>query len=68
VAKCLVFTVGVPIIVSLVVSMVLFERIVQVTIEPEELRYHTKVERHLGVLIRLVVVASTDWVDLLVKV
>jgi hypothetical protein len=68
VAECLVFAVRVPVIVCLVVSMVLLERIVQVTVQPEELGDHTEIECHLGVLIRLIVVASADWVDLLVKV
>ena len=67
-AECLVFAVRVPVIVCLVVSMVLFERIIQVTVQPEELGHHTEVEGHLGVLIRLVVVASADGVDFLVKV
>ena len=67
-AECLVFAVRVPVIVCLVVSMVLLERIVQVTVQPEELGDHTEIECHLGVLIRLIVVASAEWVDLLVKV
>jgi len=68
VAECLVFAVRVPVIVSLVVSVVLFERVIQVTVQPEELGHHTEVEGHLSVLIRLVVVASADGIDLLVQV
>ncbi len=67
-AECLFFAVRVPVIVCLVVSMVFLERIVQVTVQPEELGDHTEVECHLGVLIRFIVVASADWVGLLVKV
>ena len=67
-AEGFVFAVRVPVIVCLLVSIVLFERIVQVTVQSEELGDHTEVEGHLGVLIRLVVVASSDWVDLIVKV
>ena len=48
--------------------MVLLERIVHVTVQPEVLGNHNKVEEHLGVLIWLVVVASVDRVDILVKV
>ena len=52
----------------LIVSVVLLKRVVEVTIEPEELGHDTKVERHLRVIIGLVVVSSADGVDFLVQV
>ena len=67
-AECLVFVVRVPVIVCLVVSMVLLERIVQVTVQPEELGHDSQVKRHLGVIIRLVVVTRSNRVQLLVKI
>ena len=64
----LVFTIGVPVIVVLIVSVILVERVVKVTIEPNELWNNTQVERHLSVIIRLVVVSRSDGVKFLVKV
>lgn len=55
-------TVGVPIVVGLVVSMPLLERVIQVTVQPVELGYDSHVERHLGVFVRLVVVPLTNGV------
>jgi len=52
----------------LIVSVVLLKRIVEVTIEPKELGHDTEVERHLGVIIWLVVVSSANGVDFLVQV
>ena len=60
--------VGDPIVMGLVVLVVLLEGVVQGTVEPVELRDGSEVEGHLRVLIGLVVVASTDRVDLLVDV
>jgi hypothetical protein len=68
VTKSLVFAVGVPVIVGLVVSMVLLEGVIQVAVEPHELGHHTEVEGHLGVLVGTVVVASANGVELLVEV
>ena len=60
--------VGDPVVMGLVVLVVLLEGVIQGTVEPVELRDGSEVEGHLRVLIGLVVVASTDWVDLLVDV
>ena len=51
-----VFTVGVPVVMGLVVPMVLLERVIQVTIDPTQLRNVSKVKWHLSVLSRLVVI------------
>ena len=67
-AESLVFAVGVPVIVGLVVSVILLEGVVKVTIEPHELGHNTKVEGHLGVLVGTVVVTGTNGVELLVEV
>lgn len=66
VAERLVLAVRVPVVVGLVVSVVLFEWVIQVAVQPEELGHHTQVEWHLSVLIRLIVVTSADGVDALV--
>jgi hypothetical protein len=68
VTESLVFAVGVPVIVGLIVSMVLLERVIQVTVEPHELGHYTEVEGHLGVLVGTVVVAGANRVELLVEV
>ena len=52
----------------LIVSVVLLKRVVEVTIEPEELGHDSEVEGHLRVIIGLVVVSSADGVDFLVQV
>ena len=64
----LVFAIGVPVVVVLIVSVILVERVVEVSIEPKELWNNTQVEWHLGVIIRLVVVSRSDGVEFLVKV
>ena len=66
-SKSFVLSVGHPVIVRLVVLMVLVERVVQVSVKPPELRDNTKVEWHLSVIISLVVVSGSDWVDLLIE-
>jgi hypothetical protein len=63
-----VFTIGIPIIVSLVVSVVFLERVVQVSVKPEELRNNTKIKWHLGIFIRLVIVPCTNRVDFFVNI
>ena len=65
VTKGLVFSIWVPVIVSLVVPMVLVHRVVEVTPQPRELRNVTEVERHLGVFSWLIMIISSDWVELL---
>lgn len=68
VAEGLGLAVGVPVVVGLVVSMPLLERVIQVSVQPIELGNHAHVERHLSVLVRLVVVSLTDGVKLLVEI
>ena len=60
------FSVWVPVVVSLVVSVVLVERVVQVTVHPRQLRDVPEEERHLSVLTILVVVSSSNWVYLFI--
>jgi hypothetical protein len=68
VTKSFVLTVGVPIVMGLVVPMVLLEGVIEVTIQPVELGNDTEERRHLGVIVRSVVVTGTDRVKLLVGV
>jgi len=68
VAQRFVLTVRVPFVMGLVMSVILLERIVQVTIEPVELRNDTQVERHLSVIIGCIVVTCTDRVNGLVGI
>ena len=58
----LAFSVWVPVIVSLVVSMMFVERVIQVTINPGELRDMTEKEWHLSVFTILVIVSLSNWV------
>lgn len=67
-AEGLALAVGVPVVVGLVVSVPLLEGVIQVTVQPIELGNDTHVERHLSVLVRLVVVSLTNWVKLLVQI
>jgi hypothetical protein len=53
---------------GLVVSVILLEGVVKVTIEPHKLGHNTEVKGHLGVLVGTVVVTGTDGVELLVEV
>ena len=66
--KSLSLAIGNPVIMSLVMLMILLERVVEGTVEPVELRNATKIEWHLGVIIGLVVVTGTDGVEHLVGV
>jgi hypothetical protein len=60
------FSIRVPVVVSLVVSVVLVKGIVQVTVDPRELWDVSEKEGHLSVLTILVVVSSPDWVYLFI--
>ena len=60
--ESLVLSVGVPLIVGLIVSMVLFKGVIKVTIEPVELGHDSQEEGHLTIIIRGVVVSCADWV------
>ena len=62
------FAIGHPVIVRLVVLVMLIERVIEITVQPVKLRDGTKIERHLHVLIGLVVVTRPDGVHLLVEV
>mmetsp|Transcript_114747 Transcript_114747/g.159308 ORF Transcript_114747/g.159308 Transcript_114747/m.159308 type:complete len:232 (+) Transcript_114747:316-1011(+) len=64
----LVLSIGVPVIVSLDVSVVLLERVIKVRVEPVTLRNNTEVPGKLRVLIRLVVISGMDRVQLLVQI
>ena len=48
--------------------MILIERVIQVTVKPPELWDYTKIERHLRVIIRFVVISGSDRVDFLIDV
>lgn len=67
-AESLALAVRVPIIVCLVVSVILVEGVVEVTVEPEELWDNTEVDRHLGIVITVVVVAGANRVQGFVEV
>jgi len=64
--ESLTFSVWVPVIVGLVVSMMFVEGVVQVTINPGELRDVTEEEWHLSVLTILVIVSLSNWVNLFI--
>lgn len=68
VSKSLVFSIWEPVIVGLVMSVILIERIIKVTINPRKLRNMTKEEWHLGVLSWNIVVVLSQWVHCLVTV
>ena len=71
VTEGLALAIGVPLISvgALVVSVVLVERVVQVTVDPRQLGDVAEVERHLSQLaVRLVVVVLPERVQLLVEV
>jgi len=62
------FTVWVPVIVGLVVSVPLLEGVIKISVKPVKLWNHMKVKWHLGVLVRLVLVASSNRVHHLVQI
>jgi len=53
---------------GLVMTMVLVERVIQVTVHPRKLRDVTKVERHLSISIAIVVISSSNRVETLVEI
>ena len=55
--------IGYPIVMGLIVLVVLLEGVIQRTVQPVELGDATKVEGHLSVLIRLIVVSCSNRVD-----
>jgi hypothetical protein len=60
--------IGLPVIMSLVMAMILVERVIEVTVDPGCLRDVAKEEGHLGVVVGLVIVASSDGVQGLVEI
>jgi hypothetical protein len=54
--------------VGLIVSVILVERVVQVTINPGKLRNMTKEERHLGIFSICVIIPLSNWIKLLVGI
>jgi len=60
--KSLVFSIWEPVIVGLVMSVILIERVIKVTINPRKLWNMTKEEWHLGVLSWNIVVVLSQWV------
>lgn len=69
VTKGLALSVWIPVIMGLIMSMVLVEGVIQVTVDPRDLRVHTQEEWHLRVLIGLVVESLSDGVQqLLVEI
>ena len=67
-SESLVFPVWVPVIMGLVVSVILLVRVIQITVDPGELRDQAEEVRHLGVFIGLEVVVLPHGVHLLVGV
>lgn len=63
VTEGLALSVGVPVIMGLIVSVVLLEGVIQVTIDPGKLGHMTQEIGHLGVLVGLVVVSLSDGVE-----
>jgi|TARA_B110000503_G_scaffold126477_1_gene195133 hypothetical protein len=68
VTESLVFAIGVPIVMGLIMTVILVERVIQVTIKPVGLRNNTQIEGHLGIIVCLVVVTGSDGVNLLIKI
>jgi len=62
------FTVGDPVVMSLVVLMVLLEGVIQRTVQPVELGDATEIEGHLRVLVWLIVVSCSNRVDHFVNI
>jgi hypothetical protein len=68
-AEGLALAIGVPVVVVLVVSVMLVERVVQVAVYPRELWNKTEVNWHLCIVIGFEVVTSTNGVKcFLVKI
>lgn len=53
---------------GLIMSVILVERVVQVTIDPRKLRDVTQVEGHLGVVVPVIVIPCSDRIQTLVEV
>ena len=66
--KCLVLSVGVPLVMGLVVPMVFVERIVKVAVQPVELGNNSEEEGILGEIVAVVVVPLANGVHHLVNI
>lgn len=66
--ESLVLSVGVPVIMGLIMSVILLEGVIEVTVQPVELGNDTQVKGHLRVIIGGVVVTGTDGVNALVGI
>jgi len=60
------FSIWIPVVMGLVMSVILIEGVVQVTIDPRELRNMAEVEWHLSIFSWLIIVVLSKWVHLLV--
>ena len=67
-SKRLILSVRVKVVMSLIMLVILVERIIQVTIDPGVLGDLTDEEGKLGVITWVIVVSGPDWVHLLVKI
>jgi len=68
VTKSLVLSIWIPVIMGLVMSMILLERVIKVTIYPGKLRNVTEVEWHLSVLSMDNVVILSQRIQLFIEV
>jgi hypothetical protein len=66
--KRLTLSIGIPVIMGLIVSMVLVEGVIQVTVNPIELGYMPEEVGHLRIIIWGVVVSGSDGVECLVGI
>jgi hypothetical protein len=67
-AEGLALAIGVPVVVVLVVSVMLVERVVKIAVYPWELWNKTKINWHLCIIIRFKVVTSANRVKRFIKV
>lgn len=66
--KSLTFSVRVPVVMSLVVPVILVERIVKVTINPRKLRNMTEIEWSLGNISWNILVVLSKRINLLIEI
>ena len=66
--ESLLFAVGDPVVVSLVLLVILLEGIIERTVQPIELRNTAEIPGHLRVIIGCIVITSTNRVDLLIEI
>jgi hypothetical protein len=61
-----VLSIRVPVVMGLIMSVVLIERVIQVTVDPGELGDLPEIKRHLGIVVAVVVIPGSDGVQTLV--